>query len=280
MEVLAKDVIKKGEAMLQQAEIADYKIDVMLLAEHFLGITRNDLLLKPNLKTTEEKAEQFGAAIKLRCQKIPLQHITGVQEFMGLEFLVNEHVLIPRQDTEVLVELVLQYLKGKENVKVLDVCTGSGCIAISIAKLTDNTEVFASDISEKALEMAKKNNQKIGTEVSLIQSNLFEQIEGTFDVIVSNPPYIRTAVIAELMEEVKDHDPWIALDGHEDGLDFYREITEKAKQHLSPGGMLFYEIGFDQGEDVKHILENNGFQEIHVVKDLSRNDRVVYGGLK
>ncbi len=220
MEILAKNVLKEGEQLLQQAEIADYKIDNMLLAEHFLGVTRNSLFLRPDLTVSEEKSQEYLEAVRRRCTKIPLQHITGVQEFMGLEFSVNEHVLIPRQDTEVLVEKVLSDIKNIPSVTVLDMCTGSGCIAISIAKLSDNAQVSAADISEKALQKAKENNQKNGTAVQLIHSDLFEKIEGTFDVIVSNPPYIRTAVIQELMEEVKDHDPWIALDGHEGGLDF------------------------------------------------------------
>ncbi len=280
MEILAKNVLKEGEQLLQQAEIADYKIDNMLLAEHFLGVTRNSLFLRPDLTVSEEKSQEYLEAVRRRCTKIPLQHITGVQEFMGLEFSVNEHVLIPRQDTEVLVEKVLSDIKNIPSVTVLDMCTGSGCIAISIAKLSDNAQVSAADISEKALQKAKENNQKNGTAVQLIHSDLFEKIEGTFDVIVSNPPYIRTAVIQELMEEVKDHDPWIALDGHEDGLDFYREITKEAKKHLNPEGKIYYEIGFDQGADVQKILEQNGFRDIHILKDLSGNDRVVYGGIK
>lgn len=280
MEVLAKDLLKKGEMLLQQADITDYKIDNMLLAEHFLNITKHSLFLNPNIKVSEEAAQLFCEAVKLRCTRVPLQHITGVQEFMGMEFFVNKNVLIPRQDTEVLVETTLEYIQRKKPVKVLDLCTGSGCIAVSIAKLVENTEVFAADISEKALQVAKENNKRNGTNVTFILSDLFENIEGMFDVIVSNPPYIRTAVIQELMEEVREHDPWIALDGHEDGLKFYRDITENGKKHLNPGGKIFYEIGFDQGEEVRNILEMNGFKDIHVIKDLSGNDRVVYGGIE
>ena len=207
-----------------------------------------------------------------------------------MEFIVNEHVLVPRQDTEVLVESVLEVLEP--GMKVLDMCTGSGCILISLMKLygtsqaettgevTEDEKMLCGvgvDISEEALKVAKANGEKIGVKAEFIQSDLFENVRGEYDVIVSNPPYIRTAVIEELKEEVKCHDPFIALDGKEDGLYFYRKIVEKSLEYLSAGGQLFFEIGHDQGEEVKKLMEQAGFTGVTVKKDLAGLDRVVLG---
>jgi release factor glutamine methyltransferase len=191
---------------------------------------------------------------------------------MGLEFDVSPHVLIPRQDTEILVEEALKLCEGK---KVLDMCTGSGCIIISIAKLGKSAGVAAVDISAEALNVAKGNAAKNEVKVEFIESDLFEKVEGDYDIIVSNPPYIRTKVMEELMPEVKDHEPVIALDGSKDGLYFYRKITASLKQHLRSGGTILYEIGYDQGEAVRDILKQEGFTDILVKKDLSGLDRVV-----
>ena len=194
---------------------------------------------------------------------------------MGLEFVVNEHVLIPRQDTEILVESVLKVLEPE--MKILDMCTGSGCILLSLLKLSKGVSGVGVDISEKALKVAKTNREKLNLEAELLQSDLFEMVEGDFDVIVSNPPYIRTAVIEELKEEVKFHDPYIALDGKEDGLYFYRKIVKSGLKHLKRGGRLYFEIGHDQGEDVKKLMEEAGFEKVTVKKDLAGLDRVVFG---
>lgn len=278
MEVLAKEIIRKAKMQLKEAGVPDFDWDCRILAEHFLHIKRDTLLLYPDFCVDEEVAGTFLDAVEKRCQRVPVQHLTGVQEFMGMEFCVNSNVLIPRQDTEILVETVLNKMENTSEQRVLDLCTGSGCIAISIDRLASHAVVFASDISAEALKVAKKNNEKNHGNVTFVESDLFRNIEGKFDVIVSNPPYIRTDEIEELMEEVKVYDPRIALDGLEDGLWFYKQITAQAKDYLTSEGKIFFEIGFDQGEEVKGLLQENGFTEVEILKDLAGLDRVVYGG--
>ena len=198
---------------------------------------------------------------------------------MGLDFKVNEDVLIPRQDTELLVENAITYIKSvKGNVDVLDMCTGSGCIAISIVRLCENAKVTAVDFSEKALVVAKENNALNKADVTFFQSDLFENVEKQYDVIVSNPPYIKTEEIESLMDEVRIHEPMMALDGDCDGLKFYKKIAKEGRQHLRSNGIIFFEIGYDQGQTVPAILEENGYKDIKVYKDLSGNDRVVTAG--
>ena len=273
-----KDLIKDGIEKLQKASDLDATVDAWLLAEEVLGITRAQYFINPQRLVNKEDADKFFKFIDMRCNKIPLQHITGKQEFMGLSFNVNENVLIPRQDTELLVESVLNYLKQKvkgKKVKVLDMCTGSGCIAISIKKLAENVDVTAVDLSQKALKVAIDNANQLDAKVTFIESDLFENVSGKYDIIVSNPPYISKSDIETLMEEVKNHEPMMALDGDEDGLKFYKKISEKLNEYLSDDGMVFYEIGYDQGKTVPDILKQYNFKDINVYKDLSGNDRVV-----
>lgn len=273
-----KDLIKDGIEKLQKASDLDATVDAWLLAEEVLGITRAQYFINPQRLVDKEDADKFFKFIDMRCNKIPLQHITGKQEFMGLSFNVNEDVLIPRQDTELLVESVLNYLKQKmkgKKVKVLDMCTGSGCIAISIKKLAENVDVTAVDLSQKALKVAIDNANQLEAKVTFIESDLFENVSGKYDIIVSNPPYISKSDIETLMDEVKNHEPMMALDGDEDGLKFYKKISEKLNEYLSDGGMIFYEIGYDQGKTVPDILKQYNFKDINVYKDLSGNDRVV-----
>ncbi|WP_347993139.1 peptide chain release factor N(5)-glutamine methyltransferase [uncultured Eubacterium sp.] len=273
-----KDLIKDGIEKLQKASDLDATVDAWLLAEEVLGITRVQYFINPQRLVNKEDADKFFKFIDMRCNKIPLQHITGKQEFMGLSFNVNEDVLIPRQDTELLVEMVLNYLKQKikgKKVKVLDMCTGSGCIAISIKKLAENVDVTAVDLSPKALKVAIDNAKQLDAKVTFIESDLFENVSGKYDIIVSNPPYISKSDIETLMEEVKNHEPMMALNGDEDGLKFYKKISEKLNEYLSDDGMIFYEIGYDQGKTVPDILKQYNFKDINVYKDLSENDRVV-----
>lgn len=273
-----KDLIKEGIEKLQKASDLDATVDAWLLTEEVLGITRAQYFINPQRLVNKDDADKFFKFIDMRCNKIPLQHIIGKQEFMGLSFNVNEDVLIPRQDTELLVESVLNYLKqniqGKK-VKVLDMCTGSGCIAISIKKLAENVDVTAVDLSQNALKVAIDNAKQLDAKVTFIESDLFENVSGKYDIIVSNPPYIRKSDIETLMEEVKNHEPMMALDGDEDGLIFYKKISEKLNEYLSDDGMIFYEIGYDQGKTVPDILKQYNFKDINVYKDLSGNDRVV-----
>ncbi len=279
MEVLVKDLIHQAVQMLASKGITDARNDSWLLAEYVFEITKADYYMNPGMTVEQEKSKRYMALVKKRADKIPLQYITGEQEFMGLNFTVNENVLIPRQDTELLVEKTAEYVRMLEGqVKVLDMCTGSGCIAISVDKLCPDAQVTAADISYKALAVALENNKKNKADVCFVQSNLFDNIEGCFDIIVSNPPYIKTGELSDLMEEVREHEPMLALDGDNDGLKFYRQIAKKLDRYLKKKGRIFFEIGYDQGQKVPEILEKYGFRDIRVFQDLSGNDRVVSAG--
>ena len=221
--------------------------------------------------------EKLKAALDMRLTHMPVQYITGYQNFMGLEFMVSKDVLIPRMDTETLVEEVLRL--GLSNVRVLDICTGSGCILLSILKYVYGSSGVGVDISDGALGVAKANSEALGIDATFIKSDMFENIpkDERFDIVVSNPPYIRSDVIGTLMSEVKDYEPLLALDGSEDGLKFYRIIADRAPEYLNNGGMLFLEIGYDQGAEVSALLSAAGFMDVEVIKDLSGLDRVVSG---
>jgi len=284
--VTLKEACSYGQKMLEQAEITEAALDAWYLLEFVTGVNRSHYLAWPEEQLSVVQEERYKCLLEKRAKRIPLQHITGEQEFMGLPFCVNEHVLIPRQDTETLVEEVLKYLKP--GMKFLDMCTGSGCILLSLMHFCPDAAGVGVDVSPEALQVAAQNrdrlqadwdNSGMGTmpKIQLMESDLFEKIEGNFDIIVSNPPYIKSSEIQTLMDEVRLYDPMLALDGHADGLYFYREITKDSIAHLKHGGMLFYEIGYDQGAEVSQILAENGFVEIEVIKDLSGLDRVVKG---
>lgn len=348
------DVLNYGKKILKNAGIVEADLDAWYLFEQIFGISRaqyflcarenivgstaqkiavqeqhGDLLESGNaLECAElwlkEKLSAYENALKKRAARIPLQQIIGQQEFMGLSFFVNEHVLIPRQDTETLVELVLQEQKDKD-ISILDMCTGSGCIAVSLKKLGGYAHVEGADISEESLKVAKRNSEEIlenndvnndavnsrteqiqnctnltnnqnkqdnseermvsevrrvsQTGVTFRHSDMFSSFRGTeqFNVIVSNPPYIPSAVIEELEPEVRDHEPRGALDGTADGLYFYRILAEECAKHLTPGGHVYFEIGYDQGMAVKELLDNHGFKDTRVIQDLAGKDRVVCG---
>lgn len=253
---------------LALAEIDEAEADYILSYELNIPVT------EIRFSTMDLSKRQYNSVIKKvkqRCEHKPITKIFGKAYFYGEEFVVNEAVLSPRFDTELLVEKAIEYIKP--NDRVLDLCTGSGCIAVSIAK---NTEAYveACDISKKALKVAKKNIKKHQVEVDIYESNMFDKVQGKFNVIVSNPPYIEKAVIDTLDKEVKEHDPILALDGGEDGLDFYREIANNIKQYLLDGGVLLMEIGYNQAEAVKDIFKNIA-NDIEIVKDYNGNDRVV-----
>lgn len=276
MELLVRDIIKQGEDLLKVADIADWKMDSWLLAEYVFNINRTIFYMNPNMSVDKSLSDKYMELINIRASKTPLQYITKNQEFMGFDFFVNENVLIPRQDTELLVEKVVEYVRTSTGeIKVLDMCTGSGCIAISIDKMCDNAKVFAVDLSNEALEVAKKNNELNKADVTFVHSDLFKKIQDKFDIIVSNPPYIKTEEIEDLMDEVKVHEPRMALDGDGDGLKFYKKIAIEGRQYLRKNGIIFFEIGYDQGESVPDILNINGYTDINVYKDLADNDRVV-----
>ena len=268
-------IYKEGAETLEHAGIPDAKLDAWYLLEYVTGISRASYFGDPKREVPKEQAESYREVILRRAGHIPLQHITGEQEFMGYTFLVNPDVLIPRQDTETLTEEALKFTKP--GMKVLDMCTGSGCILISLLKSCPGLKGTGCDISEKALKMARENGRRLQVEASWIQSDLFEQISERFDLIVSNPPYIRTGVIEELQEEVRLHDPWIALDGKKDGLYFYRRIIAESTGYIRDNGAMMFEIGHDQAEDVVRLMEEAGYTQIRVKKDLAGLDRVVTG---
>lgn len=275
------EMVREAAAVLSEAGIPDASLDARLLLEHVTGWNNARFFLHQSDPVPEEERLTYCDLIRRRADRIPLQHLTGEAWFMGLPFTVDERVLIPRQDTETLVELVLEWQKddGRSDLRLLDLCTGSGCIAISLAKLGQFSQVTALDLSEEALTVAKINRQRNSlTENSLrlLQSDLFESIPGeTFDVITANPPYITSQEVNTLMPEVRDHDPRMALDGGSDGLDFYRRLAEESPAHLSPNGTIFWEIGWDQGEAVTKLLHDTHFQDIKIHKDNNGNNRVV-----
>ena len=301
------ELYRRGRDALEAAGVPEAELDARLLLEWVCGTDRSDLLAHGDRERSAGEQEEYERLIAGRKGRIPLQHLTGVQAFMGLEFAVDGHVLVPRQDTEVLVEEALRNLH--DGMRILDMCTGSGCILISLLHYSNDCRGVGADISGEALAVARGNAERLlgasactwmrdGTEVldgcgaddppcaedrqgriSFIESDLFHGIEGRFDIIVSNPPYIRSGEIPGLMPEVREHEPVLALDGGEDGLAFYRRIVEGCRAHLCGGGMLFLEIGYDQGEAVSGLLTEAGFLEVAVVKDYAGLDRVVCGTL-
>ncbi|HAP03148.1 MAG TPA: peptide chain release factor N(5)-glutamine methyltransferase [Lachnospiraceae bacterium] len=274
-----QELLKNCTEELQAVGVPDPESDARLLLEESAGKDYSHLLIDMREQVPEIVLEKLSGFIAMRKKRIPLQQIIGYTEFMGLKFYVNSDVLCPRQDTEVLVEQVLKRIT--EGAKILDLCTGSGCIAISIAKLA-GASVTATDISEKALAVAERNARENGVCVHFYKGDLYQALpsDEKYDIIVSNPPYIRTDVIETLETEVKDFEPRIALDGTADGLAFYRRIIAGADEYLKPGGLIFFEIGYDQGADVSVLLAGSGFSDISVIKDYGGNDRVVTATLK
>lgn len=270
-------LLKSGKEELKKAQIAEWELDAWFLLEHVTGCTRHVYFLHPEQEVTELQKQRYEELIQKRSFHIPLQYLTGSQEFMGLSFFVDEHVLIPRQDTEILVEEALCYLQ--DGMKVLDMCTGSGCILLSVLKLRDGLCGTGVDLSEKALGIARKNMRNLGIRAEFLQSDLFTEVTERYDCILSNPPYICTKELDMLMEEVRLHEPRMALDGHEDGLYYYRKLVEQSPDYLTSGGMLFLEIGYQQADAVSKMMEKD-YRDIHVIKDLAGLDRVVYGSLK
>ena len=268
-----KSLLSYGEKKLKEAGIADHKTDAVLLLEHVLKKDRTFIKAHSDEDVADEDEIEYRSFIMERSQRIPLQHITGIAPFMGLEFFVNGDVLIPRFDTEFVTEEVLKEVCDGE--RVLDLCTGSGCILLSVMNYKNDIDGVGTDISEKALAVARENAKKLGKFPFLLCSDMFEKVEGVFDCIVSNPPYIRSADIEGLDPEVKDHDPRAALDGGEDGLKFYRIIADEAQKFLKKEGRLILEIGYDQGDAVKRIFEEKGYRYVSIIKDYAGNERVM-----
>lgn len=295
-----RDLYEEGEALLAESGIDEAVLDARLLLEFVCGTDRNTLLAHGDREVSAEECERYRNLIERRAAHVPLQHLTGEQEFMGLSFFVNDDVLVPRQDTEILVEEAMKQLH--DGMRILDLCTGSGCILLSLLHYSNGCEGVGTDLSPQALTIAVKNYERLcekrpDMRAKFLEGDLYEALEKgrasddgmapgeretlsagqRFDIIISNPPYIETDVIPTLMPEVRAHEPLLALDGGADGLVFYRRITERAGAYLNGGGMLFFEIGCGQAEAVSGIMEKAGFCEITVVKDFAGLDRVVYG---
>ena len=291
-----REAYDMGVEQLEAEGIENAECDIRILLEDLCGVDREELFIGPDKTISRRESEIFMNAVTRRMGHYPVQYITGKQDFMGLTFTVTPDVLIPRQDTEILVEEVLKELN--DGSRILDMCTGSGCILLSLLYYSNDCEGVGVDVSEDALKVAKDNAGRLILDetfdllfktggmgkkhldeerIEFIESNLFNDVGGKFDIIVSNPPYIRSDVIPTLMEEVRDYEPLIALDGREDGLFFYREIIKKSPEYLNGGGKLFFEIGYDQADQVKQLMEEAGFKDIEVVQDYAHLDRVVWG---
>lgn len=270
-----REAVEFGTKCLTDAGVPDAALDAWYLLQMVCKIERSYYYVHGEEDITQDAQKEYEIAVQKRAEHIPLQYIIGEQEYMGLRFKVNSNVLIPRQDTETLVEQVLKIVKP--GMKVLDLCTGSGCVLISVLKNAPELTGMGSDISKTALLVAKENAKLHEVDAEWVRSDLFDNITETFDVIMANPPYIPTGEILSLMPEVRDFEPENALDGGADGLDFYRKIAGQVKDYLNPGGYVYMEIGYDQGEAVSELMRNAGFTEVEVIKDLARNDRVVKG---
>ena len=286
-----KEVLEDGIHLLDAAAIEEAGLDAWLLLEYAADINRAWYYAHMDEILDKKTESRYLEMCAKRAQHIPLQHITGRAYFMGYEFCVDERVLVPRQDTEVLVETALTHLKDSRSPKILDMCTGSGCILLSLLMERQDASGTGVDVSEGALTVAKQNRMHLQLEnrAEFVQSDLFsgdyfEKNSGNtaveYDMLISNPPYIPSGDIPGLMEEVRSHDPVLALDGKEDGLFFYRKIVKEAKNYLQPGGWLLFEIGYLQGSAVTSLLEECGYQNITVKKDLAGLDRIVLASLK
>ena len=273
-----RQLLETGTRILKESNIDEYDVDSYILFEYMTGMKRSFYLAHSDDEVPLDAEKSYLDVIKKRSERYPLQYITHTAYFYGAEYYVDESVLIPRFDTENLVELVLKNEKDAKNF--LDMCTGSGCIAIAIKDNLKGINATAADISEAALKVAKKNADGHCADITFIHSDLFENIDGKYDFIVSNPPYIVKDVISTLMPEVKDYEPANALDGGEDGLDFYRQIIKESPKYLNKKGRLYFEIGYDQGESVSNLMRDAGFEDILVKSDLSGNDRCVMGILR
>lgn len=282
------ELLTQGTQLLMNAGIEEARLDAWLLLEYTADISRAWYYAHPESEVNEEIVSEYLSLCQKRAEHIPLQHLTHQACFMGYDFYVDERVLVPRQDTEVLAEEALQQLRNIRNPRILDMCTGSGCLLLSLLMEIPDATGIGVDISEAALAVAERNRKNLELEkrAVLVQSDTFSgdyfqknsgNISLEYDMLISNPPYIPTEDIGKLMEEVRFHDPVLALDGREDGLYFYRRITEQAGKYLKPGGWLMYEIGCEQGADVSAIMQGEGFTEVAVKKDLAGLDRVVIG---
>ncbi|MDE6419418.1 MAG: peptide chain release factor N(5)-glutamine methyltransferase [Lachnospiraceae bacterium] len=280
-----REAYEQGKRLLAERGIGEAGTDARLLLEYVCHTDYQTLYTQGERVLDEMQTEIYVNYLKKRADRIPLQYLTHTQSFMGLDFYVNEHTLIPRPDTEILVEEVMRY--GQDGMAILDLCTGSGCILLSLLRYSNGCLGVGTDVSKEALAVAEGNAKTLGFaekmmqgELFFLQGDLYDALEKkmpAFDVIVSNPPYIRSEVIPTLMPEVKEHEPHLALDGGDDGLMFYRRIINGAPAHVKRESALFFEIGADQGDAVKALMLQAGYRDVRIVKDYAGLDRVVYG---
>ena len=277
-----KEILIKYKSILKEKGFETYSLDCEILLMNVTGFNKINIYTNLDYELSDEQFKKFLKYFERRLKNEPIAYIIGKCEFMGIDFLLNEHTLIPRSDTEILVEKVISIINENKFKSVIDIGTGSGAIAISIAKYCEGIKVFALDINKGALLKAKENSSLNMTldKISFIESDLFENVYDKFDIIVSNPPYIRTKDILLLDENVKEYEPTLALDGGEDGLIFYQRIIKDANNFLNTGGYLAFEIGHDQSKDVENLMKINGFLNINILKDLSGFDRVIFGNIK
>lgn len=273
-----RQLLAWGEETLRQAQVPDAEVDAWELMETAFAVEKSCYFLQRDDKIEDtDRERQYRGFIEQRSRRIPLQQITGRAWFMGLEFEVSDQVLTPRFDTECLVEAVERLLVP--GMRILDLCTGSGCILLSLLARNLRIDGVGTDLSAGALQVACRNRDRLGIQAQLIQGDLFEHVTGSFDVIVSNPPYIPSKEIGGLMPEVRDHEPVMALDGGADGLDFYRRIIREAAGYLKPGGWLAFEIGCSQGEDLVRLLSEAGYTGVRTGRDLAGQVRTAFGQL-
>lgn len=281
MKKTIRNALDDGLKILSHNNIGDARLDVNLLLEHVLGVDKVYTIINSNELVSDEKYNLYSNLIEMRAKGKPLQYIIGYQEFMGLTFKVNENVLIPRQDTEVLVLKAIEYIRENNISDILEIGTGTGCIPISICYNCKDVKATTVDISNEALQIAEDNAtiNDVADRIQFVRSDLFENIDEDceYQLFISNPPYIRSTDISGLMVEVKEHEPLGALDGGDDGLYFYREISKEVKKRTKKRSYVLYEVGYDQSIDVKMILNALGYTDIKIYKDLAGINRVVAG---
>lgn len=279
------ELLTKSNEILKKADIDSYILDGQLILSKVIEKDRIFIITHREHDIEQILVQEFFELIQKRKNKMPVKYILNSCEFMGLDFFVKEGVLIPRPDTEILVEKTYEEIVENNYNTICDLCCGTGAIGLSLAKMVNNLKVTLYDISDIALQVTEENilRLKLTNKVEVYKSDLLQRAQNNnikFDVIVSNPPYIKDDIIHTLMDDVKNFEPHLALNGGGDGLDFYRRITLQARQSLNKNGFLSYEIGYDQKHEVINILEKNGFDNIKAFQDLAGKDRVVMGRLK
>lgn len=281
--MVINDLLARGMALIEEREYSNPRLEAVLVLAHLLEVDKSYIYIHGDKEVSKDIEHEFMGIMGKRANGHPLQYLLNREDFMGLSFYIEEGVLIPRPETELLVEFIIDYICKDSRVNILDIGVGSGAISLSIAKNCPNARVIGIDIGDTPIKVANINKESLGIENALFyQGDMFEALEKNkidkrFHIIVSNPPYIRTKDLEDLQVEVRNHEPLLALDGGCDGLNFYRRISKEASRYLKADGMLAYEIGFNQGEEVRDIMLQEGYKDISILKDYQGHDRIVYG---